>query len=1173
MFLLRQSTHRTVLRHHPEIGHLFVPNLVARIPSERGGYFVRTNAQGFRSDIEFTPERGDRPRILFFGDSVTAGDGCENHERFSELVGEALGAEVFNFGLSGSGTDQQLLIFERFAKAVAADLIVLGVWVENIERVKVGFRESIDRATGRHVLVPKPYFTLGAGGGLELHNVPVPTERPDAASVDGHRYQHRIPAAWKSLHGAVTAYRKDPRLAPLRRLAGRAMPGLRSRVMRLSGFQPYRDYLRPKTGAWPLLRAIIRRFAEVTSPTPLLLVPIPTFHYYFDEIGAVYRPLYAELADPARGLEVLDLTDTLRAVPRDRRRDLVFKKDKAHFSPFGHEIVAKAMVNAIQERGLLQTTGKAPNKKEEGIAEIDRRSLERDVVTGQVDQRAAGEATSPRGGVPEQVDQRGGAEGTSPRGGVLAVPPQGDVPSAMPKGRHTQAKPTYILGISGFYHDSAAALIRDGQIVAASEEERFTRIKNDRRFPHFASNFCLEQGGISQHDLAAVVFYDSAPLTFERLLHSLAVIGDQGEDAWTRAMPSWIQYKLHLPRLIRNHLRYEGPVLHDLHHRSHAASAFYPSPFERAAILTIDGVGEWATAAIGVGRDGRVEMLKEMRFPHSLGLLYSAFTQFTGFKVNSGEYKMMGLAPYGEPRFVQTILDHLVDLHDDGSLTLNLDYFAYLAKPSMTNERFATLFGGPARGTDDRITKREIDLARSIQVVTEEAMLRMARHAKALTGESKLCMAGGVALNCVANGRILREGPFEAVWIQPAAGDAGCALGAALDVHHHYFGNPRVMSGNGRPGQGASYWGPSFPSDEVRAFLETFGYPYRRLAPAERAAAIATLLDQGKVVGHFANGVEFGPRALGARSILGDARNQDMQANLNLKIKYRESFRPFAPSVLAERVSEYFELDRESPYMLLVAPVRVDRRRTPEAIAGDDLLPIVRQTRSDIPAVTHVDYSARVQTVTRADSPEYYDLIKAFADRTGCAVIVNTSFNVRGEPIVCTPYDAYRCFMRTEMDALVLGDCLLLKPEQPVWPEGRGVITEEIDSRYGRAAIAPAFARALAETYTRHFLPVAERLRRAGALGFDLGFTRGRSGWVECRDAAGTRASFTIDPALDQAHPDPAAMAAAISAHWTRGDAAEALRPILTRLLALERRHPGTEPLAEEVSESMYVMF
>ncbi len=765
MFLLSHSTHRMIIRHHERIGHLFVPNLNARIPNELGGYYVRTNSLGFRSDVEFTPRRGSRPRILFFGDSLTAADGVSNHERFAELTGEALGAEVFNYGLSGSGTDQQLLIFEELAKGVEADLIVLGVFVENIERIKVAYRESIDRVSGQHVLVPKPYFTL-AGGELELHNVPVPLERPAVGSVGAERYQAKVPSRLRQVFRLLDIYRNDPRLAGVRRFASKRLPGLRSQILRQAGFQPYPDYKTPERGGWPLLRALITRFLSAAHPVPVLVVPIPSYFHFGDDVEPIYQPLFAALADPARGVHVMDLTTPLSDRPREERRQLVFQRDKTHFAPPGHRVVAGLLADAIRSRKLLP-------------------------------ERAAAHAIS----APAPSNGRAASGG----------------------------KPVYILGVSCFYHDSAAALIKDGAIVAAAEEERFSRVKNDRRFPHFAANYCLEEAGIQQHDLAAVVYYDNAPLTFERLVHTLAAVGAEGEEAWARTMPSWVQYKLHLPQLIRRYMKYDGLVLQEVHHRSHAASAFYPSPFDRAAILTIDGVGEWATASIGVGRDSRIELLKEMRFPHSLGLLYSAFTQFTGFKVNSGEYKMMGLAPYGTPKYVDLIREHLVDLKDDGSIELNLEYFAYLSQQTMTNERFAGLFGGPARQPDARITQREMDIARSVQVVTEETMLRMARHAHTLTGERALCLSGGVALNCVANGRILREGPFEHLWIQPAAGDAGSALGAALDAYHNYFDRPRVRRPNDRSLQGASTCGPAFSPSEIAGFLDTHGYPYRVL--------------------------------------------------------------------------------------------------------------------------------------------------------------------------------------------------------------------------------------------------------------------------------------------------------------------------------------------------------
>ncbi|MBM3776437.1 MAG: hypothetical protein FJW37_14935, partial [Acidobacteria bacterium] len=550
---------------------------------------------------------------------------------------------------------------------------------------------------------------------------------------------------------------------------------------------------------------------------------------------------------------------------------------------------------------------------------------------------------------------------------------------------------------------------------------------------------------------------------------------------------------------------------------------FYPSPYTSAAILTIDGVGEWATASIGVGRGSQVRLLEEMHFPHSLGLLYSAFTQFTGFKVNSGEYKMMGLAPYGEPKYVDLILRHLVDLKPDGSVELNLEYFDFLHRPSMTGERFAGLFGGPARQPESRITRREIDIARSIQVVTEESMLRMARHAHKLTGEKFLCLAGGVALNCVANGRLLRESPFEDIWIQPAAGDSGCALGAALDVYHSYFGKDRATPA--RSLQGGSYLGPKYSSSEIEAFLETHGYPYRKMTPGERTDFLARSLEAGKVVGHFSGRLEFGPRSLGSRSILGDARSESMQMDLNLRIKYRESFRPFAPSVLAGRVSDYFDLDRQSPYMLIVAPVKEQRRLTPPPVAaGDDLLPVVRQARSDLPAITHVDYSARIQTVDRADHPAYYDLIQRFEALTGCAVIVNTSFNVRGEPIVCTPEDAYRCFMRTEMNILALEDYVLLKEEQPPWPEGKGEGLESEDASRPSAGDQPRdLLRRLESLFHRSFLPLAKELSDRGQVLVDPEFRRLPSTWSAYQGASTIREIFEFPPALENAAADPKA--------------------------------------------------
>jgi carbamoyltransferase len=597
------------------------------------------------------------------------------------------------------------------------------------------------------------------------------------------------------------------------------------------------------------------------------------------------------------------------------------------------------------------------------------------------------------------------------------------------------SKPTYVLGISAFYHDSAACLIRDGEIVAAAQEERFTRKKGDASFPHHAVEFCLRTAGIGVDDLAAVGFYDKPLLKFERILETYLGVVPRGFRSFLKAGPLWIKEKLYMANEIREALKYSGEIMYAEHHESHAASAFFPSPFREAAVLTMDGVGEWATTSFGVGRGNDIEIFKELHWPDSLGLLYSAFTYYTGFKVNSGEYKVMGLAPYGEPKYVDLIYKELVDLREDGSFALNQKYFNYLSGLTMVNGEFSKLFGGPPREPESNLTQREMDLARSVQVVCEEIMLRMARTVHRETGLENLCLAGGVALNCVGNGRLLREGPFKQLWIQPAAGDAGGALGVAQLIWHRHFKGPRDPQ-PGKDSMRGSYLGPGFTPDEVEAFLESQGAVYRKMEREDLLDEVAGLLASEKVIGWHDGRMEFGPRALGARSILGDPRSPRMQAQMNIKIKFREGFRPFAPSVLRDRVSDYFEMDCDSPYMLLVAPVRKERQipmtDDQKVRWGIDLLNV---PKSDIPAVTHVDYSARVQTVTRETSPNYYELIQRFDALTGCPVVVNTSFNVRGEPIVCTPEDSYRCFMRTDMDHLVIWPFLLSKEEQPEWKE------------------------------------------------------------------------------------------------------------------------------------------
>ena len=600
-----------------------------------------------------------------------------------------------------------------------------------------------------------------------------------------------------------------------------------------------------------------------------------------------------------------------------------------------------------------------------------------------------------------------------------------------------------ILGISAFYHDSAACLVIDGEIVAAAQEERFTRVKHDYRFPLHAARYCLSEANLNAAELDYVGFYDKPLLKFDRLLETYLDYSPAGFSSFLKSMPLWMSEKLWMPDLIRTELaktdgeedertakklgkKFKWKLLFGDHHESHAASAFYPSPFDEAAILTIDGVGEWATSSTGIGKGNEITLLQELRYPNSLGLLYSAFTYYTGFKVNDGEYKVMGLAPYGEPKYVDQIKNELLEVRDDGSLKLNQQYFGYSQGLRMTNGAFDKLFGGPPRTPESQITQREMDLARSIQVITEEVMLKMAHHVKRETGMKYLCLAGGVALNCVANGRVLKEVPFDDIWIQPAAGDAGGSLGIALAIWHRYLAKPRDVHHDAMKG---SYLGPRDSEHDIKQYLDSNLLAYTRYSREQLPEVVAELLAAGKVIGLHQGRMEFGPRALGCRSIIGDARSPEMQSVINLKIKYRESFRPFAPSVLREHVSEWFELDVDSPYMLLVADVASAKRMTVDETAFQGFEKL-KAKRSEIPAVTHVDGSARVQTVTREANPLYWEIIEAFRKLTGCPVIVNTSFNVRGEPIVCTPEDSYRCFMRTEMDYLVLETFVLSKNQE-----------------------------------------------------------------------------------------------------------------------------------------------
>lgn len=715
----------------------------------------------------------------------------------------------------------------------------------------------------------------------------------------------------------------------------------------------------------------------------------------------------------------------------------------------------------------------------------------------------------------------------------------------------------WVLGVSAFYHDSACTLVRNGEIVAAAQEERFSRVKNDARFPNAALNYCLEEAGIPASRVDAIAFYDNPMVSLQRILATIRTIGPEGPDLWLNIAPRWLAGNLSLAEMLKAR-GFRCDLVYGYHHLSHAASAFFPSPFKRAAILTIDGVGEWATASIGRGAGTRIELLKELRFPHSLGLLYSAFTSYLGFKVNEGEYKMMGLASYGRPTFADRIKENLVHVHSDGSIRLNMEYFGFLAGRCMTNDRFHQLFEGPPRDPSASLTQRHMDLARSIQEVAEEVVLKMARHARAITDCSNLCLAGGVALNCVANGRLLREGIFEDLWIQPAAGDAGGSLGAALWLHHQLSNQARCSEC--RPtNQKGSFLGPLFSDCEIEAYLQSRRIPYRTVEACRRAEFVADQLVQGKAVGHYSGRMEFGPRALGARSILADARSETTQSRLNLLIKKRESFRPFAPAVLRRDVQEYFDLDRASPYMLLVAPVRRSRRLAPSP--AEDIIARVNQKRSDIPAVTHVDYSARVQTVERERNPAIYDILEAFKKKTGYGIVVNTSFNVKDEPIVCTPHDALTCFLKTDLDVLVMGSHVVRKveidTEQAVAENG---------SQEAHFAPSPRLLRNLAGAFRQWVESESDR-SAVDTASFLLTAKDGTSQWREvvCRTV---RRSLGGAPDLDSEVED-------FLAPWEpRGRAErETLRRFIKRLLALRNRFEETWGGQREVSRSIYQMY
>jgi carbamoyltransferase len=724
----------------------------------------------------------------------------------------------------------------------------------------------------------------------------------------------------------------------------------------------------------------------------------------------------------------------------------------------------------------------------------------------------------------------------------------------------------FLLGISAFFHDSASALIRNGKIEAAGQEERFSRVKNDSRFPSSAINYCLEEGKIDVSDLNAVVYYDNPCRTLERIISSHLAVAPEGSNLWKHVIDEWVSTKLRIPELIRHNLNYAGDIYFVEHHVSHAASAFFASPFNEAAILTVDGVGEWATSCIGRGHHNKIEILKQLEYPDSLGLLYSAFTYFCGFKVNDGEYKLMGLAPYGSPVYVDTIKDNLIDIKDDGSIKLNMKFFGYMNDLSMINASFGELFGGSPRHRESPITQREMDIARSIQTVTEEIILKMANHAYDIVGSEYLCLAGGVALNCVANGRVLRESKFEDIWIQPAAGDAGGALGAALYLYYTLFDEERVLDDRGIPIQAGSYFGPRFSNDEVKACLDTYGFKYERINRGERSKLLAQCLADGKVVGHFSGRMEFGPRALGSRSILGDPRDETMQSRLNLKIKFRESFRPFAPTVLTEDAEEYFDSSHESPYMLLTTKVRQNRCLYPRE--ETDVIKRVNQKRSDIPAVTHVDYSARIQTIDRRFHPDYYDIIKQFKALTGCSVIVNTSFNVRDEPIVCQPYDAVRCFMNTDMDVLAIEDFIVYKSDQDPLLLKEDTMQAYLKGDNAGSRNGRRIGKASKKLFSKHLLKIKQNMNESP---IDLSFAHNstQSNWTDNRNKQ-YHWLFNFNGL------NKSAEVAFILSFWDHYDSNERkiFKPLVESLIKLERSVDIDRALTHQrVSEAMYVMF
>jgi carbamoyltransferase len=1046
-----------VMQYHPRIGHIHVPNMIARIPHEIGGYFVRTNAAGFRSDTEFKKKRGERPRILVFGDSFTAGEGCNNHERYAELLGQELDAEVYNYGLSGSAPDQHILLYEEFCREMEADLVVWGISIHNIDRIQLTHRPSVDRVSHKPILIPKPYFSL-EDGNLRLHHVPVPQARPqsDEQSLAQYEEGYLEPPSLEQFYQLAW-------LDPVRRLLRSYLSGLkhhaRGLAYRSTNVQLYADYQHEDSPGWQLMAAIIKRFHETVAKVPLLVVPLPTYHYYVDKLKPIYQSLFASLADEHPDLFVYDLTSDLVRLPLKQRTQLCFEQD-SHYSPFGHREIARLIAEEICAKKLLPAHGTEPKTSRKRESSGNRNSR-------------------------------------------------------------------YLLGISAFSHNSAAVLVKDGQIIAAVEEERFTRVKGDHRFPHQAINYCLEEARSSQHELAAVVCDKVPALVLEHIVHS--VLAAASEESWLQPIRDWADSQLNMSQLIRQNLQYNGLLLQCDHVHSMVAGAFYPSPFQEAAIVCIDGAGEWVTASIGVGTGTTVEILKVAHFPHSFSHLHAAFRQFLGLAPHDGEIEMLGLAAGGKPEYLNTIVNNVVDLKDDGSIELNLEYFSFQSGQPKFSENVVGLLGGNARMPDAPITQREMDLAASVQALTEEALLRMAHYACRVSGQKNLCMAGRMGHNAAANRRLVQEGPFEQVWIQPAPGDAGSALGAALHAAVNYFGGPRRVAEHGGSPQGGSCWGPRFPNDEVRAFLGTNGYCYHMLDEKERAERVAGLLAEGKIVGHVSGRMEFGTHGLGARSVLGDPRVPDVRARFNTRSGQGDHLYPVSVSVLQEKAGEYVALDHASPFML-------ERASCANELLHDFL-----------------GEEVSVQTVNQHDHPVFYDVLRTLEEKTGSGLVLNASFNLQGRPIVCTPFDAYHCFMVTDIDVLVIEDFLLLKIEQPPWPESE-LSGKACSETHADISSQDPFIQALRTLYANKVEPLMHRLKESHRALAAEPFRTTSSQWQDCASEASAKTVYTIPLQLDQPVARAKDVAEAVLSSWHSGPVLDGFRPILKELIHLKAR-------------------